>query len=252
MDIIPNEILVDILTYVPKTNHYNKISKLGDFIKLELISKNWRDVIRSYRWNFVVEPKKLHHLIHLLTYYKFHKYEFFLLHVERKIEYCDLNRLFSMLSHCTYLNLDGPGHKVTDEHLKHLVNVQHLDLTNCYHITGRYLDTLPKLKSLFLNFNEKLDKTVFTKLSQLEELSIRRCDKAGIDDEFFDSLPNLKKLELECCKRITIQGIMKLKSLESIDILLCKRITSDIIYYLKGLPHMKHISYNDGRRKFVV
>lgn len=247
MDLISNEIVVHILSYAREKHlilHTTDI-EIYKFVKLGMVCRRWRDIIRSYRWDFIIEPMNLRHLIHFLTYYNFHKYKFFSVSLDSKIRNCNLDRLFSMMSHCTYMHLSGLGHQVLDEHLQHLVNVKYLNLENCYLITGKYLETLPKLKSLSLNFNEQFDPNVFSKLSQLEELNLSTLTK--LTDEIFDGLPNLKKLDIGCCENITNRGIMKLKSLETIEILLCKGITSDIIDCLQKFPSIKHVRYNDGK-----
>lgn len=144
MDFIPNEILVEILTYVPKSAYnFPNLIKVHKFVKLELVSKQWRDIIRSYRWDFVIEPKNLHYLIHLLTCYKFHKYNLFWNYNVYRLQYYNLDRLFAMMGHCTYVSsFDGLNYKVSDEHIKHLVNVEHLNLDGCYNIKGKILETL--------------------------------------------------------------------------------------------------------------
>lgn len=241
MDLLPNEVLIEILEYLPDRDFFPECRKVQQIIKLELVCKRWMNNIRSYSWNFIVRPEKIDILIHLLTYYSFRQYNLYSICHDPKIKNYDLDHLFSLLRGCTYLDLQGMGHIILDIHMKYLVNLKYLNIGECYNLTGKYLDTFSNLKSLKIIFNNKFENATFSKLTQLKKLKIHICDR--ITDEFLDRLINLKKLHISCCNNITNQGIMKLKSLQFIDIMVCKKISIDIVDHLKSRPNIKHATY---------
>lgn len=218
MDTLPNELVVEILESTIRC------TKIHQFIKLELVCKLWRDLIRTYTWNVIVAPKKLSILQILLQNYAFHKFNFFKI-IPGYNDEKYLNTLFPFMRKCTYLNLSTFRFYLRDEHIKYFQKVRHLDISRCYDITGRYLESLPTLESLVLTDNKKFQPVILSGLTQLTNLSIDACYQ--FTDEILDKLTNLQVLKLMCCNNFTIAGIAKLKSLRRFNAFACNKISKE-------------------------
>lgn len=224
MDLLPNELIVEILDYVPISDPIIGCTEIHQFIKLELVCKTWRDLIRTCPWNVIVTPKKLTLFHYLLQKYTFRKFSFLKIILD-----CynteSLNVLFPLMNKCTYLNLCTLRHHLNDDHLKYLQNINHLNISRCYKITGKYLESLSTLRSLALIYNQEFESEILSNLTQLRELSIDSCYQ--FTDGIFDNLTNLQTLELTYCEKLTTAYVTKLKSLRRFNALGCRKISKE-------------------------
>ena len=148
------------------------------------------------------------------------------------------------LKNVKHLDLSG-CRNITDAGLKHLsenlTNLQSLNLSHCHHITDEGLKDLAKyltnLTHLDLSWCIKITDEgleILTNLIKLQILNLTWCDK--ITDEAIKNLPqNLKSLNLSDCRKITDEGLKKLEKLtklQNLDLSGCYEITD------AGLKHL--------------
>jgi hypothetical protein len=119
---------------------------------------------------------------------------------------------------------------ITDDDLKHLKNVKHLDLSRCHQITDEGMKHLPQnLKSLNLSDCRKITDDGLmhlNSLTNLQSLNLSgnalfrgKISNAGV--KHITKLTNLTHLKLAHCDHITDEGVKdlaKLTKLQSLDL----------------------------------
>ena len=118
----------------------------------------------------------------------------------------------SVLTNLTYLKV---GLDITDEGLRHLVNLTHLDLE-------------------MINESATITGNCFSSLTRITTLNIARCSR--ISNENLCRLTNLTALDLHETKGITDEGIASLTKLTHLDLSSTRGITGS---FLRGFQHLR-------------
>lgn len=82
--------------------------------------------------------------------------------------------------------------------LSKLSQLETLHIIAFNELTGKYLEALPKLKSLSLDYNKQFDPNILSRLPQLEKLHFYTSNK--LPDEFFEGFPGRGGLYIIYCK----------------------------------------------------
>ena len=129
MEKIPQEIIIEILEYLP----------LQELLKMEQINKQFRKIIRENKWkNLIVYINKNMDDVKLLkkfiTNHNFINYDF---------KDCEIitDKILKFLKKCHTLNLDGYN-QITDHGLSYLTNCHTLKLYGCNKISQKLINEL--------------------------------------------------------------------------------------------------------------
>ena len=130
MEKLPQEIIIEILEYLP----------FQELLKLELINKQFKKIIRENEWKKLmvsfnenmIDTKLLEKFI---TNHNFINYDF------KGCEIIIIDKILKFLKNCHTLNLSCCK-QITDQGLSHLTNCHTLNLSCCNQITDRGLSYL--------------------------------------------------------------------------------------------------------------
>lgn len=188
MDSIPVETLINIFRYLP----------LKDLVKIVSVCHQWKDIIKSTKWNLLVTPKTIRCLAYLLDHFRFYKYS--MAWIKREIT----DDMVLKMKNCTYLDLSGCK-QITNKSIKKMCNIETINLSECYKITDNGIKMLSNVKNLYLRNCCYITGKTIPELKKLVKLDLSGC--VQLNDERLKYLTNLKSINLTYCNFITENGL---------------------------------------------